>query len=115
MISRSVAQIAIASMRTRTSAFFGTGTGLSVSRSSPEFSSTQAFIRSGIGKSGLVLTPAGAYSAISLTFQSNQRLEAPSERPPRRVREAGREAKSTRFFEARRRHFVAEIVFFTSR
>src|SRR5262245_11577955 len=65
MISRSVAQIATASMRTSTSAFFGTGTGLSLSISSPGLPSTQAFIASGIGKLGLVLTPAGAYMLAS--------------------------------------------------
>src|SRR5262245_30242072 len=61
MISRSVAQIATASMRTSTSAFFGTGTGLSLSDNSPGLPRTQAFIVSGIGKLGSVLTPAGAY------------------------------------------------------
>jgi hypothetical protein len=55
--SRSVAQIATASMRTSTSAFFGTGTGLSTSASWPGSFSTQAFIVSGTGKSMLVLTP----------------------------------------------------------
>ena len=65
MISRSVAQIATASMRTSTSAFFGTGTALSISLSSPGSPSTQAFIMSGIGKSLLVFTPAGAYIAHS--------------------------------------------------
>src|SRR5690606_28619993 len=59
MISKSVPQIATASMRTRTSAFFGAGTGLSFSVSSPGSPSTQAFIVSGIGKSGLVFTPSG--------------------------------------------------------
>src|SRR5919197_586332 len=65
MISRSVAQIATASMRTSTSAFLGTGTGLSFSINSPGLPSTQAFIVSGIGKFGLVLTPAGAYMLAS--------------------------------------------------
>ena len=49
MISRSVAQIATASMRTRTSAFFGTGTGLSFNESWPGSPSTHAFMLSGIG------------------------------------------------------------------
>ena len=49
MISRSVAQIATASMRTRTSARFGTGTGFWASLSSPGLPSTQAFMVSGIG------------------------------------------------------------------
>ncbi len=59
--SRSVAQMATASMRTSTSAFFGTGTGLSTSFSCPGSPSTQAFMVSGMGKSLLVFTPAGAY------------------------------------------------------
>jgi hypothetical protein len=42
MISRSVAQMATASMRTSTSAFFGTGTGFSVRLSWPGSPSTQA-------------------------------------------------------------------------
>ena len=54
MISRSVAQIATASMRTSTSARFGTGTGFSVSDSYPGSPSTQAFIRSGIGQFGAI-------------------------------------------------------------
>jgi hypothetical protein len=49
MISRSVAQIATASMRTKTSARFGTGTGFWLSLSSPGLPSTQAFMVSGIG------------------------------------------------------------------
>src|SRR6185369_7221179 len=62
MISRSVAQIATASMRTRTSAFFGTGTGLLEMLSWPGSPSTQARCVSGIGNSlWLVFTPAGAY------------------------------------------------------
>src|SRR6185295_2870285 len=61
MTSRSVAQIATASMRTNTSAARGTGTGFSISLSSPGLPSTQARIRSGIGKFAAVLTPAGAY------------------------------------------------------
>ena len=52
MISRSVAQIATASMRTSTSARPGTGVGLSRRKSSSGPPSTQAFIWSGIGKFG---------------------------------------------------------------
>ncbi len=65
MISRSVAQIATASIRTSTSARFGTGTGFSAGFSSPGLPSTQAFIVSGIGKSGLVFTPGPAYIVVS--------------------------------------------------
>src|SRR6185369_4913360 len=65
MISRSVAQIATASIRTSTSARCGTGTGFCPSESWPGSPSTHAFIWSGIGKSGLVFTPAGAYIAKS--------------------------------------------------
>src|SRR5262249_6348726 len=50
-ISRSVAQIATASMRTRTSAAPGTGTGFSVRNNSSGPPRTQAFIRSGVGDS----------------------------------------------------------------
>src|SRR2546425_5329441 len=64
MFSRSVAQIATASMRTSTSAFFGTGTGLSVSASSPGSPSTHAFMVSEMGQSGLVFTPGGAYMLL---------------------------------------------------
>ena len=63
MISRSVAQIATASIRTSTSARSGTGTGFSVSFSSPGSPSTHALILSGTGMSGLVFTPGGAYIA----------------------------------------------------
>jgi hypothetical protein len=66
MISRSVAQIATASMRTSTSARFGAGTGLVVNVSCSGSPNTQAFIVSGIGKSGEVLTLAGWYICISL-------------------------------------------------
>src|SRR5215470_10158769 len=59
MISRSVAQIATASIRTRTSARVGTGKGLSRRNSSSGPPRTQAFICSGIGKSAEVVTPAG--------------------------------------------------------
>src|SRR6185437_12314570 len=62
MISRSVAQIATASIRTSTSAFFGTGTGFWPMLSWPGSPSTQAFMLSEIGNSlWLVFTPAGAY------------------------------------------------------
>src|SRR5215469_1672184 len=61
MISRSVAQIATASMRTSTSARFGTGTGFCVSLSSPGLPSTQAFMVPGMGKSLLVFTPGPPY------------------------------------------------------
>ena len=64
MISRSVAQIATASMRTSTSARFGTGTGFSVSFSSPGLPSTQARIVSGTGMSLEVFTPGGAYIVL---------------------------------------------------
>src|SRR3954447_3420072 len=65
-VSRSVAQIATASMRTSTSARFGTGTGFSVSFSSPGSPSTQARIVSGTGMSFVVFTPGGAYIVVSL-------------------------------------------------
>src|SRR5271163_3320885 len=64
MISRSVAQIATASMRTRTSARLGTGTGFSLNFSSPGLPRTHAFILSGIGKSGLVFTPGPEYIRV---------------------------------------------------
>ena len=60
MISRSVAQIATASMRTSTSARFGTGTGFSTNVTWPGSPSTHAFIVSGMEKSGLVSTPGAA-------------------------------------------------------
>ena len=61
MTSRSVAQMATASMRTSTSARFGAGTGFWVNFSSPGLPSTQARMVSGTGMFGLVFTPAGAY------------------------------------------------------
>src|SRR5882672_3722593 len=73
MISRSVAQIATASMRTSTSARFGTGTGLSVSLSLCGSPSTQAFMVSGTGISGLVFTPVGAYICILLEVLAGER------------------------------------------
>ena len=69
MISRSVAQIATASMRTSTSARFGTGTGLSFSESSPGSPSTHAFIEAGTGKAGSVFTPADAYMRALLNSE----------------------------------------------
>ena len=51
MISMSVAQTAIASIRTSTSAGPGSGTGFSTSASSSGLPSTQAFIVFGIGYS----------------------------------------------------------------
>src|SRR6516225_5431633 len=47
---------------------FGTGTGFSVSLSSPGLPSTQAFIRSGIGTSALVFTPGPAYIVVPRVF-----------------------------------------------
>src|SRR6267378_6135652 len=61
MTSRSVAQIATASMRTRTSARAGIGVGLSPKRSSSGPPKTQAFICSGTGDWSDILTPAGSY------------------------------------------------------
>src|SRR6266481_2040715 len=63
MISRSVAQIATASMRTRASARPGTGVGLSRRKSSSGPPRTQAFICPGTGNWGDVLTPTGLYIA----------------------------------------------------
>src|ERR1700675_802114 len=74
MISRSVAQIATASIRTKTSARLGTGTGFSVSLSSPGLPRTQAFIISGIGKSALVFTPGPAYMVVILVAACFGRL-----------------------------------------
>src|SRR5262249_40535839 len=71
MISRSVAQIATASMRTSTSARFGTGTGLSVNFSSPGSPSTHAFMVSGTGMSFDVFTPGGAYIRCLLKTRVN--------------------------------------------
>ena len=65
MTSRSVAQMATASMRTSTSARFGAGTGFCVNFSSPGLPSTQARMVSGTGMFGLVFTPAGAYMLSS--------------------------------------------------
>src|ERR1043166_9994845 len=83
MFSRSVAQIATASMRTSTSAFFGTGTGLSVSASSPGSPSTHAFMVSGMGQSGLVFTPGGAYLVMILLGAGSQSLLRERARTPR--------------------------------
>src|ERR1700755_3378347 len=68
MISRSVAQIATASMRTRTSARPGIGVGFSRRNSSSGPPSTQAFIWSGTGSSGDALPPAGLYMLHFLNF-----------------------------------------------
>jgi hypothetical protein len=65
MISRSVAQIATASIRTRTSARPGTGVGFSVIVSSPGPSRTQAFILSGIANSGAVFTLGRLFIGVS--------------------------------------------------
>src|ERR1700744_3870875 len=66
MISRSVAQIATPSIRTSTSAFFGTGTCFSIMLSWPGSPSTQARCFSGTGTSlWLVFTPGGAYIKAS--------------------------------------------------
>src|SRR6266849_673016 len=75
MISRSVAQIATASMRTSTSAFFGTGTGLFFKVSWPGSPSTHAFMLSGIGKSAFVFTPVGAYIRSPLGVRGKLRLD----------------------------------------
>src|ERR1700722_14830597 len=61
MTSRSVAQIATASMRTKTSARPGTGVGFSRRKSWSGSPRTQAFICDGTGNSGDVLTPDGSY------------------------------------------------------
>ena len=76
MISRSVAQIATASIRTSTSARLGTGTGLSRGKSSSGSPSTQAFIWSGTGRLGNVLTPAGWYIGRILIFCGAYRKRA---------------------------------------
>src|SRR5947207_13370335 len=73
MISRSVAQIATASMRTSTSARFGTGAGFSVSFNSPGSPSTHARMVSGTGMSGLVFTPGGAYMGLLPLFSRRVR------------------------------------------
>src|SRR5438045_3487077 len=72
--SRSVAQIATASMRTSTSARFGTGTGLSVSFSSPGSPSTHARMVSGTGMSLHVFTPGGVYIGSSLLLRRCRRM-----------------------------------------
>src|SRR6266516_661156 len=72
--SRSVAQIATASMRTRTSARRGTGTGFSPSASSPGSPSTHAFMVSGIGNCGLVFTPVATIERSSRAAAGAARL-----------------------------------------
>src|SRR6266403_2842926 len=78
MISRSVAQMATASMRTRTSARPGMGVGLSRSTSSSGSPRTQAFIRPGTGNSGDILTPEGSYigsgSPVELEASMRKRI-----------------------------------------
>ena len=59
MISRSVAQMATPSMRTRTSARLGSGTGFSTSDSSSGSPRTQAFMVSGTGNAGSTFTSSG--------------------------------------------------------
>src|SRR5690349_17351986 len=69
--SRSVAQMATASMRVSTSPRRGTGTGFSASLISPGCVRTQAFILSGTGYSGLVFTPSGLYMRSSCLMGQN--------------------------------------------
>src|SRR5262249_43146754 len=83
MISRSVAQIATASIRTNTSAFFGTGTGFCFRVNCPGSPSTHARMVSGIARSGLVFTPAGAY--IACPFGMGEKVGT---RPVARARSA---------------------------
>src|ERR1700738_4808180 len=73
IISRSVAQIATASMRTSTSAFFGTGTGFSRNESSPGLPSTHAFMVSGTWNSLSTFTPGGAYMGVFLELHQHRR------------------------------------------
>src|SRR6266852_4650070 len=70
MTSRSVAQIATASMRTSTSARPGAGTGFCFNASSPGSPSIQAFMCSGIGNSRLVCTPVTVSSQTELSHSS---------------------------------------------
>src|SRR5256886_3165156 len=70
MTSRSVAQIATASMRTSTSVRPGVGTGFCFNASSPGSPSTQAFMCSGIGNSRLVCTPVTVSSQTELSHSS---------------------------------------------
>src|SRR5713101_3479531 len=84
MISRSVAQIATASIRTRTSARAGTGVGLSRRKSWSGSPKTQAFIWSGTGRSGEVLTPDGRYIweiPLGQRFYRKRRIVASLETP----------------------------------
>src|ERR1700744_3843521 len=81
MISRSVAQIATASIRTSTSARLGIGVRLSRNDNSSGPPSTQAFICSGTGNSAEVVTPVGLYmAAFPCAFfkRLRQRLMAPA-------------------------------------
>src|SRR5262245_7511622 len=83
MTSRSVAQIATASMRTSTSARPGTGIGLSRRNSSSGPPKTQAFIWSGTGKLDDVVTPGGLYIGRFLVFSEPSpdrwRLQPPAQ------------------------------------
>jgi hypothetical protein len=82
MISRSVAQIATASMRTSTSARPGIGIGLSTRLSWPGSPSTQARICSGSGYAASVLTLVGWLTRVSS-------LRIVSARPSTRSRNPG--------------------------
>src|SRR5215831_11170198 len=66
--SRSVAQMATASMRTNTSARRGIGTGFCVKLSSPGSPSTHAHMVSGTGRLAFVFTPSGAYILASFAL-----------------------------------------------
>src|SRR5215467_14042170 len=85
MMSRSVAQIATASIRTRTSAGRGTGTGLSTSESRPGSPSTQAFMLEGMGNLGSVLTLAGMAMAISLSVTTSCPIMSPEMSAPQAI------------------------------
>src|SRR5262245_40947153 len=95
--SRSVAQIATASMRTNTSAARGTGTGFSMSASSPGSPNTQARIVAGTANLASVFTPGGAYIGNLLIttpidrFASGNGLGAHSVRHRQRRVGAGKE------------------------
>src|SRR5450631_4084329 len=83
--SRSVAQIATASMRTRTSARPGTGVSLSRKRSSSGLPKTQAFIWSGTGNCSDVLTPAGSYIEMVLVCRKTYMKLLEDENPRYRL------------------------------
>ena len=84
--SRSVAQIATASMRTRTSARPGTGTGFSRRVSSPGSPSTHACITAGIGWSSLVTTSLCNATAPPATGSGAPHYEIPAGRWQARTR-----------------------------